>query len=571
MRPTAAPGPEPGSSPPTRGARNREFSRMSFIRIIPAYAGSTRSLQSVELLAWDHPRLRGEHEWRYVDDSDELGSSPPTRGAPPTAPATPCGCWDHPRLRGEHTEDYSDGRGANGSSPPTRGARVQRHEPLSIARIIPAYAGSTHAARTSSAAARDHPRLRGEHMVWDRDHVRAWGSSPPTRGAPPRHPRPVRPRRIIPAYAGSTFLADRGPSTCGDHPRLRGEHGWCRRFGGFPVGSSPPTRGAPMNRNAAARCSGSSPPTRGAHYLLQVHLRFGGIIPAYAGSTSAASFLACSKTDHPRLRGEHTGRSAMDVACSGSSPPTRGARGLGHGRAETQRIIPAYAGSTAPWLLTSQLNSDHPRLRGEHLHQQVLEAESGGSSPPTRGARHLEPSADRVCGIIPAYAGSTVAAFLRWWLGGIIPAYAGSTSWLSRGSMRLEDHPRLRGEHVLPDGRQAAVPGSSPPTRGAPPARRGRGRRRGIIPAYAGSTIERRSSVFGEVDHPRLRGEHSDSDGVTVVAEGSSPPTRGARPRHGVGGVGVGIIPAYAGSTSDPSSRTISSWDHPRLRGEHCP
>ena len=74
-------------------------------------------------------------------------------------------------------------------------------------------------------------------------HAKA-GSSPHTRGAPVVLDAGVRDRRIIPAYAGSTFSAAESASTA-----------W--------------------------------------------------IIPAYAGSTEEETKDAGTKTDHPRIRGEH--------------------------------------------------------------------------------------------------------------------------------------------------------------------------------------------------------------------------------------------------------------------------
>ena len=72
-------------------------------------------------------------------------------------------------------------------------------------------------------------------------------------------------RRIIPAYAGSTFWKKHGTPQPKDHPRIRGEHLGVVVDAGEQYGSSPHTRGAPEWREAVAeRC---------------------GIIPAYAGST----------------------------------------------------------------------------------------------------------------------------------------------------------------------------------------------------------------------------------------------------------------------------------------------
>jgi len=91
----------------------------------------------------------------------------------------------------------------------------------------------------------------------------------------------------------------------------------------------------------------------------------------------------------------------------GSSPHTRGARASDAGELRFQRIIPAYAGSTAA--LASQAHSiagssphtrgarvqvvllgadeDHPRIRGEHGGTGIAQGADNGSSPHTRGAR----------------------------------------------------------------------------------------------------------------------------------------------------------------------------------------
>ena len=52
------------------------------------------------------------------------------------------------------------------------------------------------------------------------------------------------PRRIIPAYAGSTMMPELLPLQRPDHPRLRGEHIFSLQFQSIARGSSPPTRGA---------------------------------------------------------------------------------------------------------------------------------------------------------------------------------------------------------------------------------------------------------------------------------------------------------------------------------------
>ena len=257
----------------------------------------------------DHPRIRGEHHaqlvvHRWVDGiipayagstfsmvsgSENLpGSSPHTRGARSPRPCSPPRPADHPRIRGEHSVAHPAVRERPG--------------------IIPAYAGST---------------VRYTILRSGRS-----GSSPHTRGAP-----------ISPSTC---------PRPCGDHPRIRGEHplaAFCYKlcFGIIPAyagstergsrddtlfrGSSPHTRGAPTSGGAMPSRREDHPRIRGEHALLGDPSCHGvGIIPAYAGSTSAVERLVSQMT--------------------GSSPHTRGARRARQGGQPRLR--------------------DHPRIRGEH-------------------------------------------------------------------------------------------------------------------------------------------------------------------------------------------------------------
>ena len=254
------------------------------------------------------------------------------------------------------------------------------------------------------------------------------------------------------------------------------------------------------------------------------------IIPAYAGSTPWTSFAPSPYADHPRIRGEHRRTSGWTPARLGSSPHTRGAPARGawvgvcradHPRirgehfaialfaATHQRIIPAYAGSTLAPSCGAVSKRDHPRIRGEHRGLWVEVPSTGGSSPHTRGAHG---------------GGGAVGDGVR-----IIPAYAGSTGPGVFDPPRGRDHPRIRGEHVIPSRNVNGVTGSSPHTRGAHRPARSRGHHKRIIPAYAGST--------------------SGPDRTEPGKHGSSPHTRGAPPGVNLRGVSFRIIPAYAGST----------------------
>ena len=111
-----------GSSPHTRGAPSLSLFLSTGWRIIPAYAGSTPLPDRTNRSLADHPRIRGEHPAGRPLHVSIAGSSPHTRGAPGRhgrdhhlpgiIPAyagstwrTPCPGWrggDHPRIRGEH-------------------------------------------------------------------------------------------------------------------------------------------------------------------------------------------------------------------------------------------------------------------------------------------------------------------------------------------------------------------------------------------------------------------------------------------------------------------------------------
>ena len=70
-----------GSSPHTRGARDPPHALSAPSGIIPAYAGSTHHPIPRVSLIKDHPRIRGEHLHHHEIISCSRGSSPHTRGA----------------------------------------------------------------------------------------------------------------------------------------------------------------------------------------------------------------------------------------------------------------------------------------------------------------------------------------------------------------------------------------------------------------------------------------------------------------------------------------------------------
>ena len=216
-----------GSSPHTRGALENDWIIAKGGRIIPAYAGSTALARIRPVWYSDHPRIRGEHSMTVTSIRSTDGSSPHTRGAlealdlaehvmriiPAYAGSTrwraflPRAPQDHPRIRGEHGNFTFKADSRDGSSPHTRGAPPTNGGGLHGGRIIPAYAGSTRISQDPDGASRDHPRIRGEHRYGGAAVPPAVGSSPHTRGALCSGCSCAAPARIIPAYAGSTRIS----------------------------------------------------------------------------------------------------------------------------------------------------------------------------------------------------------------------------------------------------------------------------------------------------------------------------------------------------------------------------
>ena len=338
---------DPGSSPHTRGLRQRGRGRPWSGGIIPAHAGFTTVWRRPRPAWRDHPRTRGVYVIRSRPGVVTAGSSPHTRGLqaageealapvgiiPAHAGFTPRRSRrqrppaDHPRTRGVYPPALRAALTNPGSSPHTRGLRPLDHAQAASPGIIPAHAGFTRTTTACSTRGRDHPRTRGVYRRHKEFSICRWGSSPHTRGLLGRRRRRRPRRRIIPAHAGFTARAWEIEQAGGDHPR---------------------TRGVYVTRSFRSRAvSGSSPHTRGLLLHDRTPLVGVGIIPAHAGFTEALRFVYADCPDHPRTRG---------VYLLPLSP-----------RNQTVRIIPAHAGFTTRMAAKQPVLKDHPRTRGVYI------------------------------------------------------------------------------------------------------------------------------------------------------------------------------------------------------------
>ena len=152
-----------GSSPRVRGKLALCWDKGRRLRLIPACAGKTTSLEFTRLRAWAHPRVCGENESTASPQRLWAGSSPRVRGKPVTDSISP-------RRRG----------------------------------LIPACAGKTSRSRRLHQTLRAHPRVCGENFWTDLASDGSHGSSPRVRGKLAK-PWDLTDRDgLIPACAGKT-------------------------------------------------------------------------------------------------------------------------------------------------------------------------------------------------------------------------------------------------------------------------------------------------------------------------------------------------------------------------------
>ena len=252
----------------------------------------------------------------------------------------------HPRSREENIDAWQLPERHVGSPPLARGKPQQGRESSDCARLIPAHAGKTSAILCGALARAAHPRSRGENVFFVSPARAANGSSPLTRGKPDALPHAGGCERLIPAHAGKTGPQADRPDRLGAHPRSRGENFGVEEDSGLIDGSSPLTRG---KRRMTTMSAG---PTR--------------LIPAHAGKTPAARRLRTARRAHPRSRGENPMRFGKTDIITGSSPLTRGKPHHRRQSARHRRLIPAHAGKTRRHSYPTCTRTAHPRSRGEN-------------------------------------------------------------------------------------------------------------------------------------------------------------------------------------------------------------
>ena len=337
------------------------------------------------------------------------------------------------------------------------------------------------------------------------------GSSPRGRGKQPGPPRSLTCPRLIPAWAGKTSRPRASRRRARAHPRVGGEN-----WGG---------------EERMSVSAGSSPRGRGKLEIIpQVRIVI-GLIPAWAGKTVAGDDAGDGRGAHPRVGGENPVTSSSNRHPPGSSPRGRGKQDPRAVVADIAGLIPAWAGKTVPRGRIAVSVSAHPRVGGENPASTLGVSMGAGSSPRGRGKHPGHYSPPSRLRLIPAWAGKTMSV-------SFVVGAAGA-------------HPRVGGENI-----QAAVSvvvewGSSPRGRGKRRSFPDRGNAKGLIPAWAGKTLDPRICQAGRAAHPRVGGENVVAETKNFSRAGSSPRGRGKPRSHKRKEHWPRLIPAWAGKTCD--------------------
>ena len=150
----------------------------------------------------------------------------------------------------------------------------------------------------------------------------------------------------------------------------------------------------------------------------------------------------------------------------------------------------------------------------------------------------------------------------------ITPAWAGKRKRVSPYRNRTKDHPRMGGEKSLSVSSVWSRTGSPPHGRGKAAEHRPSLGPEGITPAWAGKRRLVSTRSMRSWDHPRMGGEKLETAVRADGRPGSPPHGRGKGDPDRFWWLSVRITPAWAGKRALPELLRMDSRDHPRMGGE---
>ena len=296
---------------------------------------------------------------------------------------------------------------------------------------------------------------------------------------------------------------------------------------------------------------------------------------------------------YPRTGGGNSAPRRSRLKSQGLSPHGRGKPGRRGSPADRRRSIPARAGETLPPLQYPGLLRVYPRTGGGNGRRNGIRTRPCGLSPHGRGKRNDGRGRRGYLRSIPARAGETLHKQLvdrlqevyprtgggNFVLAGIvgagiglsphgrgkrrllascwlvlrsIPARAGETIWRGSTVAYTTVYPRTGGGNGLRLNYRLRLDGLSPHGRGKPARATSRCGRGGSIPARAGETHSHPHSTRGKGVYPRTGGGNRHRQPGIPKLRGLSPHGRGKLIPQPANHPDLGSIPARAGETPTP-------------------
>ncbi len=169
----------------------------------------------------------------------------------------------------------------------------------------------------------------------------------------------------------------------------------------------------------------------------------------------------------------------------------------------------------------------------------------------------------------PLAWGIPVSSWLERRKHGITPTCVGNTIRARPGSSSCRDHPHLRGEYRERQRRQLWTMGSPPLAWGIHENEVRIKSQHGITPTCVGNTMAQVASSRANQDHPHLRGEYYDSEGISQRDAGSPPLAWGIQFYNSTISRDDRITPTCVGNTAKSGCFGWTGRDHPHLRGEY--
>ncbi len=184
--------------------------------------------------------------------------------------------------------------GGAGSSPRGRGTRSHHQQDISRRRFIPAWAGNTALERAARIAATVHPRVGGEHSCCFMAISACAGSSPRGRGTLHALVKDRCFPRFIPAWAGNTTPPAKGQPQSAVHPRVGGEHAVFQAKLASYRGSSPRGRGTHWPKDRRDAFDAVHPRVGGEHSIENIRIPVKrGSSPRGRGTLRMRTVMVC--------------------------------------------------------------------------------------------------------------------------------------------------------------------------------------------------------------------------------------------------------------------------------------